>query len=302
MKKVVVVLAMVFSLLIAQIAGASEVDAKFAETNKWLKQNNLQFTQSPDDVFLQDYILVYGEGLPFAASKSKAQKKTTAIRAAITDAQRKLAEILVGVAVVGETLVKDAQLQSDIVRTAVSGVVRGAAVVRQEYNEAEESALVVMRVAVKGKSGFAGTMYEKVITNPQVKPIVEKTPVPTFKPEQPPVVAEVFDGLIIDATEQSFRPALINRIFNPKGEALYDPTKISQKVLVERGCGEYTTSVAKAKAALEMRGVKNPLVIKASGLVTPSDLQVSSEDALKIYSANEKGNFLASAKVAFVLK
>jgi len=29
-------------------------------------------------------------------------------------------------------------------------------------------------------------------------------------------------------------------------------------------------------------------VIKAAGIVTPSDVQVSDEDAIKIYSANQK--------------
>ncbi len=48
---------------------------------------------------------------------------------------------------------------------------------------------------------------------------------------------------------------------------LYDPAKISQKVLVEQGCGEYTNSVDKARAALRKRGVNNPLVVKASGTV-----------------------------------
>jgi hypothetical protein len=43
-------------------------------------------------------------------------------------------------------------------------------------------------------------------------------------------------------------------------------------------------------------------VIKASGTTTVADLQVSDDDAVMIYSANQKGNFLAAAKVAFVLK
>ncbi|HEY3308585.1 MAG TPA: hypothetical protein VGJ93_09025 [Desulfuromonadaceae bacterium] len=118
----------------------------------------------------------------------------------------------------------------------------------------------------------------------------------------PAPAAQAYDGLIIDATDYSFRPALINRIFNPKGEVLYDPAKISQKVLVEQGCGEYTNSVDKARAALGKRGVKNPLVIKAAGTVSPSDLQVSDETAVKVFAANQTSGFMADARVAFVLK
>ncbi|HEX9078603.1 MAG TPA: hypothetical protein VF795_03370, partial [Desulfuromonadaceae bacterium] len=73
-------------------------------------------------------------------------------------------------------------------------------------------------------------------------------------------------------------------------------------VLVEQGCGEYTNSVDKARAALGKRGVRNPLVIKASGTVTPSDLRVSDDAAVKIFSANQATGFMADARVAFVLK
>ena len=66
---------------------------------------------------------------------------------------------------------------------------------------------------------------------------------------QPVKLDESYDGLIIDATGQNFRPALINRIFAAKGDVLYDPAKVSQKVLVEQGCGEYTNSVNKAKSS-----------------------------------------------------
>ncbi|MDP2277873.1 MAG: hypothetical protein Q8K51_06595, partial [Nitrospirota bacterium] len=148
---------------------------------------------------------------------------------------------------------------------------------------------------------FADALYAKILKPEVKKEIIEPQPTPQFKPKPVPL-EESYDGLIIDATEQNFRPALINRIFTPKGELLYDPSKISQKILVTEGCGEYTNSVDKAKAALDSRGVKNPLVIKAIGTVSPSDIQVSDDDAVKIFSANQKKGFFASAKVAFVLK
>jgi hypothetical protein len=141
------------------------------------------------------------------------------------------------------------------------------------------------------------------LTEPKIKQELDK---PSFVPpvEAAPVAPPVqpYDGLIIDATAYAFRPALINRIFNPKGEVLYDPAKISQKVLVEQGCGEYTNSVDKARAALGKRGVKNPLGESASGIVSAADLQVSDEAALQIFGANQSSGFMADARVAFVLK
>lgn len=279
------------------------VDARFTAANEWLSKNNMSVTKSPEQAFINDYILVAEEGLPSATSKSAAQRRLTAKRAATALAYRKLAEVLEGVAVVGDTLVKDAELQYDVVRTAVSGVVKGAQVVHEEYNDQEGSALVIVKIGMSGPQGFAKTLYEKMLGDPKIKKAVieQKDPKPEYRPK-PVVLDEKYDGLIIDATDYSFRPALINRIFTPKGEVIYDPSKVSQKVLVEQGCGEYTNSVDKAKAALDSRGVKNPLTLKASGTVSASDLQVSDDDAVKIFSANQKAGFLAGAKVAFVLK
>ncbi|MDP2168618.1 MAG: hypothetical protein Q8J64_09850 [Thermodesulfovibrionales bacterium] len=281
-------------------AKAAQIDDTFSRATQWLKQENLSVTTSPEQAFIGDYILVIGEGLPSASSKSPAQKRLTAERAATAIAYRALAEMLEGVAVVGDTLVKDAELQYDVVRTAVAGFVKGAQTVYKDYNKEEETALVVVKIGMSGPQGFAKTMYEKLIGDPAIKKTVV-APKPEFT-ATPVALEEKYDGLIIDATEYTFRPALINRIFTPKGEVIYDPSRISQKVLVEQGCGDYTNSVDKAKAALSSRGAKNPLVVKAAASVNPSDLQVSDNDSIRIFSANQKTAFLAEAKVAFVLK
>lgn len=301
-----VFIALLIVLALAGVAFAqqdtvpSQADLRFQSANQWLNQNNLSITTSPEQAFISDYILVMDEGLPSPNAKSPAQKRLTAERAATALAYRQLAEILEGVAVVGDTLVRDASLQYDVVRTAVEGFVKGAKIVYKEYNPQEEVAVVFVKIGMTGPQSFARVMYEKMFGDPSVKQAIVE-PKPAYR-TKPVAIEERYDGLIIDATEQGFRPALINRIFTPKGEVLYDPSKISQKVLVEQGCGEYTNSVDKAKAALETRGVRNPLIVKASGTVSPSDLQVADDDAVKIFSANQKANFLAGAKVAFVLK
>ena len=283
-------------------ASDSQVDEKFKKANEYLSQQHLAVTQSSSDAFVNGYILVAAEGLPKADAISPGQKRLTAERAAEVLAYRKLAEFLDGVAVAGDSLVKDAALQYDLVRVAVAGFVKGARVVHKEYSKEDEIALVIMKIGMTGPGSFADALYAKILKPDVKKELIEPAqPTPQYK-HKPVPLDEKYDGLVIDATEQSFRPALINRIFTQKGEVLYDPSKISQKVLVEQGCGEYTNSVDKAKAALDQRGAKNPLIIKASGSVNPSDLQISDDDAVKIFSANQKAGFLAAAKVAFVLK
>lgn len=297
--KIKILLAVLALLGISSMAFADEVDNRFRKARKYLDDNGMTITTTVEQAYAQDAILVMGEGVPKKGTTG-GQKRLTAITAAKVVAQRRLAELLEGVAVVSETTVKESELASDTIKTAVTGFIKGAQPVMQEYNAQEETALVILKVGVNGPKGFAAVMYEKILTEPKIKQELNK---PAYvPPADVPAASVVYDGLIIDATDYSFRPALINRIFNPKGEVLYDPAKISQKVLVEQGCGEYTNSVDKAKAALGKRGVKNPLVVKAAGTVSPSDLQVAETTATEIFAANQSTGFMADARVAFVLK
>jgi hypothetical protein len=300
--KMRILLTLVGLLGISSLAFGDEIDNRFMKARKYLETEKLTITTTIERAFTQDVILVVGEGVPKKGTTG-GQRRLTAKTAAKVVAQRRLAEMLEGVAIVSETTVKDCELQSDVIKTAVTGFIKGTQVVLEDWNKEEETALVIIKVGMSGPKSFAAMMYDKILSEPRIKKELEK---PAFVPsaEVPPPAAgsQVYDGLIIDASEQNFRPALINRIFNPKGEVIYDPAKVSQKVLVEQGCGEYTNSVGKAKAALEKRGVKNPLVVKASGAVSASDLQVSDEDAVTVFSANQKSAFFAGAKVAFVLK
>jgi hypothetical protein len=207
--------------------------------------------------------------------------------------------------------VRDCSLESEVVKTAVSGLIKGARKVHEDWNPVDGTAVVFMQVGVRGSDGVAEVMYSNYINAAPGRTALQSVaytlpvqmpatlPAPTTKPA---VAAEPFDGLIIDARELGFQPALINRIFSSKGEALYDPSKISQKILVEQGAGEYTNTIEKARAALEARGAKAPMVVMATGLKTMADLNVSDEDVMRIFIADQKSNFLASAKVAFVLK
>jgi hypothetical protein len=301
--KMRILFAVVAMLSISSLAFGDEVDSRFQKARKYLYDNNLTITTTVEQGFIQDAIMVVGEGVPKKGTE-KGQKRLTAKRSATLDAYRRLAEMLEGVALVGETTVKDSELVSDVIKTAVTGFIKGTQVVIDDWSEKDETALVILKVGMSGPRSFAAVMYEKILSEPKIKKELDKpayTP-PADIPAPAPAAAGPYDGLIIDATSYSFRPALINRIFNPKGEVLYDPAKISQKVLVEQGCGEYTNSVDKARAALGKRGVKNPLVINASGTVSPSDLQVSDDTAVQIFSANQASGFMADARVAFVLK
>jgi len=313
--KTTLIMGMLVSLLMAAAPASADriVSGDFDQGRSWLQKRNLDLTDSSREALTNGYILVVGEGLPMAGG-SPARQRMTAIRAAEIGAYRRLAEIIDGVYVTGQTTVRECALESDLVKTGVSGLIKGARKVHEEWNPVDGVAVVFMQVGVRGSDSVAETLYNTYInaapgqatlrTAAYVLPVqAPANTMPASVPAMtPPVSTEAHDGLIVDARELGFQPALINRIFSSKGEALYDPSKVSQKILVEQGAGEYTNTIEKARAALEVRGAKTPMVVKAVGLKTMADLNVSDEDVMRIFLADQKSNFLASARVAFVLK
>lgn len=309
-------LAALLAILAHAPAGADDrvVSGDFGERWAWLSQNSRDLTDSAEEAVSEGFILVAGEGLAMPGG-SEARQRMTAIRAAEVMAYRRLAEIINGVYVAGQTTVRECAVESDEVKTAVSGLVRGARKVHEVWNPKEGTAVVFMQIGMRGPDSVAEALYSSYINAeqgrtalrvaayvPAAQPVAAAPLAAQPAPAPAPAPAEPHDGLIVDARELGFQPALINRIFSTKGEALYDPSRISQKILVEQGAGEYTNSIEKARAALEARGAKAPMVVKAVGLKTMADLHVSDEDVLRIFTADQKSNFLASAKVAFVLK
>jgi hypothetical protein len=309
MKKLLLGVLMVMSLAVsahAEDTSGIQVEDTFEKARKWLSEENLTVTgnssglRDDNSAFTQEAILFCGEGFGNPAHANPAQRETMAKRAAVVVAQRSLAEYLEGFALVGDTLVKDGSVNYDVIRSSVAAYIKGAQVVFQDYNRDKDMAIAIIKVGLHGPKGFGSMIYEKLVGDPKLnKELASKEP--AFKAAPVPL-DEAYDGLIVDATGQSFRPALINRLFTVKGEVLYDPAKVSKKVLVEQGCGEYANSVDKARSALAARGVKNPLVVKAEGASSKADLQISDEDAVRVFSANQKGGFFSAAKVAFVLK
>ncbi|MBI5971259.1 MAG: hypothetical protein HY884_08925 [Deltaproteobacteria bacterium] len=243
-------------------------------------------------------LVVKGTGAaPSDRPLSQAQKKMLALRAAKLVAIRELAEVIKGIPITGETHIKDMAVASDTFRTTVDGFVQGAQVIKETYDQMNEEAVVYVAMPMTGTNGVVGTLLLPAILNSP----------PAGSSYAPPVAAAAptgqnNDGLILDVRDQPFKPALINRVLTKNGEVVYDPAKVAQNILVERGAAEYTNDVGKAKALLSERGASNPLVVKAGGVVKGTDAEVGPDDATAIFRSNQTANFLEGAKVVFVLK
>ena len=142
----------------------------------------------------------------------------------------------------------------------------------------------------------------------ETKPVEEaketKKEEPAPKPQvvAPSEIVKSFDGLIVDVRDFQFRPALVNTILTADNEIVFDPAKILSSVLVERGCGGFTTDPGKAEALLESWGSKNPMTLKCIGVVKMTSAKISDDDAAVVYVNDKNSHLLAQAKVVFLLK
>ena len=143
-------------------------------------------------------------------------------------------------------------------------------------------------------------VLEKVEVPEKVEPPVQTTEPASEKIQQ--AVATPVDGIIVDVRDFDFKPALVNRILTEKNEVLFDPSKVLNQVLIERGCGGYTTDLQKARALLESWGSKSPMVLKGKTVQNVTDAVVSVNDASTVFAYDQKYNLLAQARVVFVLK
>src|SRR5512145_2497190 len=117
----------------------------FAEENKdgkvgmtdWTKIIDSKVTDKVGDKglvnFEDGYIEAVGTGAPSEQHYGKPQARPMALRAAQVDAYRNLLEIVQGVKIDSKTTIKDFVTESDVINTAISGMVKGAQIVKKEY-------------------------------------------------------------------------------------------------------------------------------------------------------------------------
>lgn len=241
-----------------------------------------------------------GIGLP-PAGTSGTRASLLARRAAIVDAYRMLAETVNTVQLDAETTVQDLAVTSDVVRTKVSALIKGARIVSEHAN-GDGSYSVKIAVPLYGVDGVAGTVLPEIkSTLPATAPSVsyDYTPGKDLRAN-----ASGYTGVIIDARglglESTFSPV----VFDTNGRAVYGMRNIDKDYAIKYGMVGYAKSVNSDSAA-ERAGVR-PLVLKAKAVrsgrnsANPVNVVISVDDADKLLYVNEKAGILDKRAVVFV--
>jgi hypothetical protein len=251
------------------------------------------------EIFEKGYIEVVGES-------EAGQRRYAAIRAATVVAQRNLLEAIKEIRVEGETTVADGMLQNDTVRSRVTGFLRGARICGRKYNSQERYGEVCLRINLRGNGGVYDSLYktlerEKIVTTSGDAPLSPQPIMPANSMQVDSGVSSNFDGVIIELSGHSFKPAIVNRILNKKGDILFDPSRVINSILIERGTGGFTNKLGKAKGLLATWNATKPLMINAVDTKQGTDAIISDEDAKTLFAADQSRSFLSQAKVVFVI-
>jgi hypothetical protein len=268
-----------------------------------------------------------GIGAPPEKYYGKPQARPMALRAAQLDAYRNLLEVVKGVRVTSATYVEDFATKSDEVRTEVSGLVRGAQVVKKDYLS-DGTVEVTMRMSLSG--GLIQVILPRVIEvekaeKPAVvippKPPVQATPkkedvtatpapaevvVPkkeevTAPPAPKAPAGIVYTGLVIDARGIQARPAMSPKVLDENGQEVYGSMQVDREFAVQQGMSGYARDLTAAQS--NPRVTNDPVTVKGLRTVGAgrSNIVISNADAQMIKSAAENLTFLKKCRVMVVL-
>ena len=255
-------------------------------------------------------ITVTGSGVANPALvRVPAQAVAMAKRAAIADAYRQLAEMVQGVQVDAETTVEQMMLTSDIVKTRVSAVIKGAQIV-DEGELAGGGYSVTMQMPLFGDTGLSTA----VITPP---PVIE-----TFPQPAPEVIPSIpadsktgdsvgysvlrggdsmaaiggYTGIIIDCRGLGLNPVMSPVIKNANGVKLYGHENLNYDLVVRDGMADYAQDMNKAS-----RAGSKPLIFKAERLDDHNaNPVISVADGNRLLIENGSSKFLNNTAVVFL--
>lgn len=264
----------------------------------------------------QQVIKCTGIGAPNPNLPTAAQR-ASALRVAKQDALRNILETVKGINLTSETVVENAMLTSDVIRTRVEGALRGFRIVDTRYMSTGD-------VEVDVEVPLTGVILDALLprdfgggallTGGQLLCPTCSQPWPAGKSVPAGVTliqaggshtdhssSMVYTGLVVDARDLGIRPAMAPKVVDEQGEEIYGSKFVSREYATDIGMVGYEKDINRAR--MNERVADNPLVVrgvKSSG-PNKTDIVISAADAQKIHNAAANMNFLQHCKVMFIL-
>jgi hypothetical protein len=291
MKKTLIVLTSV--ALFSFGAGILPVNTYFAPIKASAQYQNPAYTQT--ETITADGYGVLPQNRPFG------QAKLMARRAAVVEAQRNLLETVKDVAIDSETNVEMSMTLNDTIHSEISGVIRGARVIDEEYIPEDGIYRVTMSVPMYGVGSLGQVVFDNVIGNNQKVPV--PAPSPAYNPSTQ--LNGNYTGLVIRARGAGLVRTFCPAIYDTSGRAIYGVYNVDKKYAIDYGVVGYAQGPQgwdKVRMGTSRAG-SNPLVVDIievrQRVANKCDVVISVEDADRILAENRYSHFLDNYAVMF---
>ncbi len=248
-------------------------------------------------------------------------RRAGALQAAKMDAIRNILATVNGIYLDSETIVENAMISSDVIRSKVQGYIRNFTIVDTRY-------MSTMDVEVDVQVDLKGNIYNfllpedfgggTLLTGGRLLCPTCMQPWPTGRAVPSGVILVKsgngtgtgsvpseqnvnYTGLIIDCKGLGLRPAMAPQVMDENGEEIYGSKFVDREYAVDIGMVGYEKDLGRAR--MNSRVTDNPLVVKGMQVNGPNktDVVISNADAMQIHGAASNGTFLQRCKVMFVL-
>ncbi len=231
--------------------------------------------------------------------------KAMAQRAAFSVAVRNLLEVVKGVRIDSATLVENYLVQDDVIKSQVTGFVKGAQV--DKTNASPDGSVEVL---VKAPLWGVNSLYDPFLDQMGVQD--QKLP--------PEPAEDSYTGLVIDARGLGVKPACFPAVLDDKGDTVFGPKTVDRAAAQKDGMvhymaapkdadlsslfgeGAYVVRPVQAAPPAPPREGRRPLKIKGgdkAGLLK-ANIIISSDDARKIRDDSALSTALKRSRVTIV--
>lgn len=230
-----------------------------------------------------------------ALAFNKTHERSLALDAARQLGYFKLAEIVEGVAIDGVTVVKNAMVADQTVRATVQARIKGAVIVSETVKDLPDGSVwaeVVMGLRLRG----GGSVTDSVAGWSAARPADTFQADPSFR------VNDTYTGLVVEASDAGFSPALAPRLLEEGTQkVVFGPGTVQLASLSQVGPVGYAVTMSDARRSGRVGA--NPLIVRALGAAggRKGDLLLSKKDAERVLAADRAGTFLGRAAVVIVL-
>lgn len=288
---------LVTALLFGTLNNTTVITEAAYTSNNYYSENTTVITNQLNK---KNSISAIGYGLP-----PQNGNKILARRAAIVDAQRNLLERINGVQIDSETFMENFTISSDVVRSQVSGLIKGA-VITDEGENLDGSYYVELSVPMYGRNGSIASVAIPALTANMQQQSFASADLNNFTEQEVRVfTSSAYTGVIVNAEGMNLERTFAPVIYDTDGRVIYGIQNLDKDLAITYGMVEYSESLEES-AGGNSRAGNNPLVINAVDVkggknsVNKVNVVVSVEDGNKILLANERSGMLVNCAVVFV--